>query len=145
MPWNRWSYLAIMLFIACCSGVVVVDLIVLGFSFSIRIAFWLVSPPSGCIFIIPSSMRVSLLRSGGEFILPFTTTNVAGFPQVSLRMIVSNFPLTLRGCCNVLSLIWQCSNVSLWLVRCSNCLELMFVHQVDFSPTVWFHPNIYVI
>ena len=59
-----------------------VDLMVLDSSFAIRIAFGLVSRPSDCIFNIPSWIRVSLLRSGGEFILPFTTTNAAGLQQV---------------------------------------------------------------
>ena len=48
--------------------------------------------PSGLIYSMPRSISVILPSSGGEFILPFTTTNIVSVHLVSLRAVASNSP-----------------------------------------------------
>ena len=61
--------------------------------------------PSGLISNMPSSISVLLPSSGGELILPFTTTNVVSVPLVSLRAVALNSPDTSSSFCRVLNLV----------------------------------------
>ena len=76
--------------------------------------------------MIANSVRVVRLSRGGELILPPTTMNSAGLPQLWLRIIVLNSPFTRSECCKVFNLALDGWRVGLWAVRWMSALNLCY-------------------
>ena len=137
-------YMLIICSICCSPGSALASLTICG-SLSLNlISFGWAKLLSGCIAMIANSVRVVRLSRGSELILPPTTMNSAGLPQLWLRIIVLNSPFTGSECCKVFNLALDGWKVGWWAVRWMSALNLCYPLR-SHLPNVSFYINIYFV
>ena len=123
MPLNTSLYRSVIALISGLSITACLTLLMSGNSSWILRSLVSAKEPSSRICSIPSSLRVSLLMSGGELILPLTTTNLATAPQVWFLTVAVNSPFTGSSLCKVLSFTLLGCSVGFTLDRFANALN----------------------